>query len=185
MANRSAQRFLFLAAILLMLSSIFISGFTLWYLTKNKDSLNVQLQNSLKDELAKYKFPVQEPITIDDAKLYISVAKYCEAHNDCIGPKGADSFIAGPQGVMGLQGLLGIQGVQGLQGLQGLKGDTGIDGPTGLQGETGPPGRTLEERCYIVNPTRRRIEQKYTDSETWEIKYYLAPGQLCPEEVQE
>ncbi len=82
--------------------------------------------------------------------------------SDLTGPTGADSTVAGPQGIQGPQGEQGVagpqgpvgavgstgsQGVQGLKGDKGDKGDTGADstvqgpqGPTGPQGPQGPQG---------------------------------------------
>lgn len=50
---------------------------------------------------------------------------------ESIGETGADSTIAGPQGVQG------EQGVQGIQGEIGLTGSEGPDGPQGIQGLAG------------------------------------------------
>jgi hypothetical protein len=59
-----------------------------------------------------------------------------------VGPTGADSTVAGPQGFQGDIGPTGagLQGVAGADGLQGPVGPTGAEGPQGIQGPAGPIG---------------------------------------------
>lgn len=97
--------------------------------------------------------------------------------------KGKD-YSDGKDGINGLS-ITGPQGPAGAQGLAGesVTGPSGPQGPEGAQGLPGTPGRTLEQRC---NAKKLRIEQKYTDTEIWEVLYYLPEGARCPkEEVDE
>ena len=161
----------------MMLLSIIMSLFMFWYLAKNQDALRTEFNNNLREELDKYNFPESEPIEQDEAEIYLQIAKYCE-NNNCKGAQG----IPGPLGPMGIPGIQGIMGVTGPIGSQGIQGEPGVQGAQGIQGETGEPGepgRTLEQRCMVVSESRRRIEQKYTDTNAWEILYYLTPGQRC------
>lgn len=180
MGTNRSQKYLTWIAILVMIFSICFSGFLLWYLVINRDNITLQLQNSLRNELAKYNLDSQEPLNVDEAKLAIAVAKYCETRNDC---KGRDGY-NGSKGDQGIEGLQGLQGIAGALGLTGPRGEQGEIGPAGPEGQPGQPGVVLEERCTVVNQDTRRIEKKYADAESWSIKYYLSPGQLCPEEVQ-
>lgn len=180
MGTNRSQKYLTWIAILVMVFSICFSGFLLWYLVINRDNITLQLQNSLRNELAKYNLDSQEPLNVDEAKLAIAVAKYCETRNYC---KGKDGY-NGSKGDQGIGGLQGLQGIAGALGLTGPRGEQGEIGPAGPEGQPGSVGRTIEERCRVIDSDRRRIESKYIDVENWDIKYYLSPGQLCPEEVQ-
>lgn len=179
---RLRQRTLLLVAGTMMVISILISGFTYWYLIRNQDALRTEFKNNLREELGKYNFPEAEDIDIDDAQIYLQVAKYCE-NNNCTGDRGLRGPIGtqGPMGLIGMQGPKGDTGVAGTPGEQGPQGIQGVQGEPGAQGE---PGKTLEQRCFIVDSNTRRIEQKYTVDETWTILYYLSPNQRCPEEVE-
>ena len=62
-----------------------------------------------------------------------------------VGPQGAASTVAGPQGEPGAQGERGLTGLTGEAGAKGDKGDrgpAGIQGPKGNTGDTGPRGNT-------------------------------------------
>lgn len=62
-----------------------------------------------------------------------------------IGPEGAASTVAGPQGPTGAQGPTGPTGLTGAKGDKGDKGDRGpqgIQGPKGDRGDIGPRGDT-------------------------------------------
>jgi hypothetical protein len=169
--------------VLMMVVGIGLSIFTFWYTYKNKESLTTSLQASIREEIKRYN--VNAPadlskLTIDESKIYLAVVQYCSV-NDCTGKDG--KTISGPQGPQGIPGL-SIIGERGFQGEQGPQGAPGGKGDKGDTGEQGPSGRYIEEQC-TVRGERRFIEQKYNDSEAWSLKYYLSPGQLCPQEVQE
>jgi hypothetical protein len=140
-----------------------ISAYTLYYMINNQENISLRLDQGLNDIFK------QKPLDGKNAtneQIAMAVADYCTRNNYCTGSQGPEGkTIVGPRGDQGETG-------------------TGVTGPKGEQGDMGPQGRSLEERCVVVNSTKRRIEQKYTDSETWQVKYYLSPGQLCPEEVQ-
>ena len=115
-----------------------------------------------------------------------AVSNYCNQQNHCEGLQGRNGIsIQGPVGPQGPKGIEGIMGAAGLS-IVGPKGETGATGPVGADGQTGEAGangRTLEQRCLVVDQNTRRIEQKYTDDESWSPLYYLSPNQRCPEEV--
>lgn len=162
--------------------ALVMSLVALWITVNGQRTVSTNLQN-FQEVIADI-----EPINGKDVTLEQvaeAVVKYCEQRNHCAGLNGDDGQTiqgpVGPMGVMGLPGMsiVGPQGVQGFTGEQGERGEQGIQGDTGAQGE---PGKTLEQRCVVVSQTKRRIEQKYTDAETWEVLYLLSPGQRCPEE---
>ncbi len=161
------QRFLTGFALVLATLILFLTGYTLLYLITNSKDVEDRLRKQIQVEIAGIQVPLS--ITPKDGK-------------------DGDSII-GPRGEMGANGLQGIQGVQGPQGIQGIQGEgtsgqDGSPGAQGIRGEPGVSGRTLEQRCTVVDKTTRRIEQKYTDVDQWEVLYYLSPGQRCPQEVE-
>lgn len=155
------QKKLTWAVIFLIILLLVLTGYTLYYLVHNKEVIQDNLRAQLSNQVAGIRLP--------------------KGSDGPIGATGNPGMqgIQGSPGVQGIQGTQGLQGLQGIPGSQGIQGVTGDTGPTGTQGETGPPGRTLEQRC---NPNAHRIEQKYTDTETWEIAYYLPTGAKCPDE---
>lgn len=178
MQTESRQHRLLVAMGIMMVLSIILSGFSLWYLFNNREAISSNLEQRLAQQIASYRPKDGQDAT--DAQVYKAIQQFCDLNN-CIG-------IAGPQGATGPKGDTGAQGQQGIQGIQGAIGAQGIQGPQGEpgpQGEQGADGRTLEQRCVVVSQVKRRIEQRYTDTETWEILYYLAPGQRCAGEVDE
>lgn len=178
------QRRLTLLLIILLMIGIAVSLIALWYGLKNKADFN-EFNNEfkqLRQELEQYNYPDNDKadVSVNEAEIFVAVGKYCETRDECRGLQGySGQSIQGPQGPPGIS----IQGPQGIQGEIGPIGPQGVQGEQGPQGDQGIPGRTLEERCTVTQDTKRRIEQKYTDAELWEVKYYLSPGQLCPQEV--
>lgn len=172
------QKYLVIAMIVMMLFSIGLSAFTFWILSHNQESLNAKLEQSLKDQLAQYDYPVQEPISIDDAKIYLAIAKFCETHDQCRGADGINGVngLPGPLGPIGPNGLQGMMGLQGEQGPQGIQGETGPQGIQGPQGEPGADGREIERRC---NPAGPRMEWRYVGDDSWQVEYNLSRGQTC------
>lgn len=167
-------------AIGMMILGICVSAFTLWYVINNRNALSLELQN-LNNQLAKYKYPQQvKPDSIDDAKIYIAIGQFCEAHSNCKGRDGVSiqgvQGVAGAQGLQGERGFPGAQGEPGIQGAQGIQGETGATGAQGEQGVPGHDGREIERRC---NASRNRMEWRYAGDETWNVEYNLAPGQTC------
>lgn len=168
------QRLLTSLALILAILILFLTGYTLLYIITNTQQVEERLRRQ---------------ISLDIAGIKVPASVEGEAGEDGISIKGdkGDTGATGPQGPQGPIGPHGEQGdfgSQGFQGPQGPPGEPGSVGPPGPQGEAGPPGRTTEQRCVVVDVNTRRIEQKYTDSETWEVLYYLSPGQRCPEEPQ-
>ena len=165
---------LIVLALLMMVIGIAVSSYTLWYFIKNKDTLSLNLEQKI-GQISSVK-PINGKDASDE-QVYFAIVRYCQ-QNDCTGARG---FVGplGPQGPMGLPGVsvVGPKGDMGVTGPQGPVGPQGIEGPQGVT-------RTLEQRCVVIN-NKRRIEQKYTDSEAWEVLYYLSPGQRCPEEVKD
>jgi hypothetical protein len=161
------QRLLTGIALVLAILILFLTGYTLLYIITNSKNVEDRLRRQIQVEIAGIQIPLS--VTPKDGKDGESI----------IGSKGD----RGETGAQGLQGTQGIQGVEGPQGIQGAPGENGIQGETGPQGAPGVSGRTLEQRCTINGETRR-IEQKYTDAEQWEVLYYLSPGQKCAQEVE-
>lgn len=167
---------------IVMLLSIATSAFMVWFLVTRDNSVALRL-NSFEQTISNIKPINGKDVTID--QVAEAVGKYCEQRNNCSGLHGSDGqSLLGPQGPVGPLGPMGLEGIPGLS-IQGPPGETGAEGPPGPAGPDGTPGaagRTLEQRCLVVNPTTRRIEQKYTDAEDWDALYYLSPGQTCPQE---
>jgi hypothetical protein len=167
------QKFLTTLALVMAILILFLTGYTLLYIITNSQDVEERLRKQIQVEIAGIKVPVT--ISPKDGKNGDSI----------IGEKGdrGEMGLQGGQGVPGVQGPMGPMGPQGLQGERGFDGAQGLQGDQGTPGEQGTSGRTLEQRCVVVNETTRRIEQKYTDAEQWEVLYYLSPGQKCAQEV--
>lgn len=169
---------------IVLVVSILTSLFTVWFLLSRQNNISLELR-SFQQTISNIKPVNGKDVTLEQVAQ--AVAEYCQQQKNCIGLRGADSTVPGPKGepskVPGPKGP--ASNVPGPRGPVGLTGPIGLMGVAGPEGSIGPQGRTMEERCTVVNPEKRRIEWKYTDVETWEPKYYLAPGQLCPQEVEE
>ena len=174
---------LLIVAIVFMVLGFIISGFTLIFLIYKQDDASWRLQGF------EQKISSINPINGKDAtdeQVQNALTLYCSFRNNCTGPQGplgpqGQTGETGQPGNRGLQGAMGLQGPIGQPGPQGEKGDTGATGP---QGEPGADGREMERRCVVVDPSTRRIEFRYVGDDTWQIEYYLSPGQLCPSEVE-
>lgn len=176
---------LYIIALILLALAFLISSLTLAYYITHRQDITSSVQQSVKNELSRYQLS-SDNISVDDSKVLLAVAKYCQA-NDCRGLTGEGT--QGPQGPMGATGPMGPIGPTGLQGIMGLIGDTGATGATGPQGEkgdTGDPGQTgaqgapaprTERRC---NAELSRVEWRNEGDESWQPEYNLAPLQTCP-----
>lgn len=161
---------------IVMVLSIISSIFMIWFLLHTDKSVALRLE-SFEQTIANIKPINGKDVTLE--QVAEAVGRYCEQRNNCSGLHGADSNVPGP---MGLQGPPGLDGMT-IQGPPGFNGTQGAEGLQGIQGEPGVPGRTLEQRCVVVDENTRRIEQKYTDAEDWQALYYLSKGQTCPQET--
>ena len=173
--------------IMLAFAFIISLGILFYYVTHTND-ITSNVRSSVQEELKKYNLP-SDKVSVDDSKVILSIARYCEANNGCRGPQGIAGFtIQGPQGIQGIQGQPGIpgpQGIQGAQGIVGADGKDGIDGKDGKdgqsivgpQGEKGEPGPKTERRC---NAEERHMEWRNVGDETWQVEYNLSPLQTCP-----
>lgn len=177
---------LFAVAILLMIVVILLSAFTLWYTVINRDNISRTVDRSVAEQLAKFNVPQQtiKEVTVDEAKLLLAVAQYCDSRNECMGRDGRT--VVGPVGLQGpvglsVQGPQGVQGIQGPVGPPGREGERGPEGPQGIQGPAGEAAPITTQRC---NPEKRWIEQNQGTDENWQPLYKLAPGQTCVEEEQ-
>jgi hypothetical protein len=177
---------LFAVAILLMIVVILLSAFTLWYTVINRDNISRTVDKSVAQQLASFKVPSQtiKEVSVDEAKLLLAVAQYCDSRNECVGRDGRT--VIGPVGLQGpiglsVQGPQGPQGIQGPEGAPGKDGAQGPEGPQGAQGQTGEPALVITQRC---NPEKRWVEQQKGSDENWQPLYKLAPGQTCVEEEQ-
>lgn len=164
-------------AIVMMVVGLALSAFTLWYMVVNQKTFEAKLQQNLNNELAKYNLPDAKDITADEAQLYLAVAKFCEANNNCQGPKG-DVGASGVQGIEGLQGLVGATGLTGSNGLTPpcYFTESQCQGRDGEQGASGTPARNIERRC---NPEQKRVEWRLEGDTAWSVEYYLSPLQTC------
>lgn len=175
------QSKLLTAVIAMMLIGIVISAFTLWYVIDNRGVLTADFQKKIQEELKRYKFPEEEKqaLSLNEAQVYIQVAKYCESHGNCRGRDGVPGrSIQGPVGPIGASGAQGLSGINGAS-VQGVPGVRGKDGEIGPQGPSGQDGRDIERRC---NTNVSRMEWRLVGDENWKIEYSLAPGQTCGEE---
>lgn len=163
----------FIVGVVLALAFL-MSLLALWVTIHGQTNVSNKLEN-FQQTITGIKPINAKDVTVE--QIAEAVSKYC-AQNKCIGLDGRDG--------QSIQGPIGPQGVMGLPGISivGPQGSVGEKGTQGEQGISGTDGRTLEQRCTVVDNNTRRIEQKYTDVETWEVLYYLAPRQRCPEEVE-
>lgn len=195
-----SNRFLSLVASVILIISILLCAFTLFYVINSKDTLTKELRITI-NQLKKYKYPKSEvkDVTLDEAKLYITIAKYCEEHNDCKGDSGRDgqspACLFTPsqcQGSNGTNGISPAKGIDYFDGLtppcyftfsqcQGYSPIKGVDYNDGVNGTNGKDGREIERQC---NASANRMEWRYTGDETWHAEFNLAPGQTCPTEGQ-
>lgn len=170
--------------IILVLVGIILNAFIFLYTYQNKEAITNSIQKSVQQELARYNLDEFKNIPIDDSKILLAVARYCESHNNCAG-------FQGPQGVQGLQGIQGLLGPVGLTGASGYSPIKGIDytdgqdGYTpvkgvdyfdGVDGASGQDGRKIIQRC---NAEKERIEWQYEGDENWTPLYNLSPLQTC------
>ena len=168
-----------LIAVFATIAAVLASSFALFTAVETRNTLNQQLKESLREELTKYDFPKNEVknITIDEAKIYLSVAKYCSETNSCRGDNGKN----------GRDGRDGASGSNGQNGDNGLtppcyftqtqcQGENGVNGAEGQQGPAGENGRPIERRC---EPEKRQMEWRIVGDVQWQPEYNLAPGQTC------
>lgn len=179
---------LIVLATAMMLVGISLSAFTLWYMITNQPRLESKLQENLKAELAKYNFPNIDKITPDEAEMYIAVAKYCEANNNCKGPTGNNGINGTSPECLNL--TTRCQGVNGTAPTKGIDYGDGMDGLTppcyfnesqcqGSQGVPGEPAKPIERQC---NAEKRRVEWRNQGETNWQVEYKLAPLQTCETE---
>lgn len=172
-----------LIALIMMAIGVVVSGFTLWYVVTNREAFQAEIQKSLQQELAKYNLQVPQNMTVDEAKVYLAVVKYCENTGNCIGRTGAN----GSNGANGTNGNNGYTPVKGVDYFDGKDGVTppcmlteaqcqGADGSNGTNGEN---GREVERRC---NADRQRMEWRLVGDPNWQVEFKLAPGQSCVKE---
>lgn len=180
------EKLLLVTVMLLALAFITSVGILIYYVTHSQD-LTANVERSVQQELKKYKI-VADDLSIDDSKVILAIARYCKENNNCRGEQGLG--LRGPQGPQGAQGIMGLQGIPGIQGITGLSGESivgpagkdgadGAPGANGAQGEQGPMGPRTERYC---NEAERRIEWRNVGDEGWQVEYYLAPLQTCPQE---
>lgn len=169
------ERLLLVTVILLAMAFIISVSILTYYVTHPND-LSASVQQSVEKELAKYNLS-DNKLSVDDSKVILAIAHYCEANDGCTGPQG----IAG----ISIQGATGAQGVQGVQGQPGDTGTTGTIGAIGADGQSvvgpagaqGDPGPKTERQC---DPNLHAIEWRNVGDESWQVEYYLAPLQICP-----
>lgn len=178
-------------ATFILFISIVLCGFTLWYVINSKDALSKELKNTIK-QLQQYNLPKEEikDVTLDEAKLYLAIAKYCESTNNCEGKDGKDGAspvcIFEPRQCRGTDAITPLKGVDYVDGItppcyftiNQCQGENGVNGTNGQNGADGANGKTIERRC---NSERDRMEWRYDGDESWQPEYNLAPGQTCAE----
>lgn len=173
---------------IVMLMSIATSAFMIWFLVTTDKSVALKL-DTFEQTLSNIKPVNGKDVTLD--QVAEAVGKYCEQRDNCSGLHGLDSKIPGPAGSPStVPGPIGGNGYTPIKGIDYFDGitppcyftESQCVGNTGNEGQTGPAGRTLEQRCVVIDPNTRRIEQKYTDAEDWDVLYYLSTGQTCPQE---
>ncbi len=175
-------------ATIMLIVSVSVCGFTLWYVISSKDSITKELRTTI-EELKKYNFPKDEvkDVTLDEAKLYLAVAKYCEENNDCKGKDGiSPACILEPSQCRGADAPIPVKGVDYNDGItppcyftiNQCQGDNGVNGTDGTNGTDGANGKPVLRRC---NPETNRMEWQLEGDESWQPEYNLAPGQTCVE----
>lgn len=179
-------------ASIILIISILLCLFTLWYVISSKESLTKELKNTI-EQLQKYNLPKEEikDVTLDEAKLYLAIAKYCENTSNCEGKDGKDGAspvcIFEPSQCRGANGLTPVKGIDYTDGAtplcyftinqcQGDDGYTPVKDVDYFDGQNGVDGREIEQQC---NPGTRRIEWRYVGDESWHALYNLSPGQTC------
>lgn len=167
-------------AIILMVVGIIVSCFTFYLVITNQAAFKAEVQKSLEQELEKYNLSTPKETPIDDNKLLLAVARYCEVRNNCTGRDGQPGV-----GVPGLNGNNGFNGYSPLKNLDYFDGEPGytpVKGVDYFDGDPGAPGtngREVERRC---NPDRQRMEWRLSGDPNWQVEYKLAPGQSCEKE---
>ncbi len=176
-------------ASIVLLISIVLCAFTLWYVINSKDALSKELKNTIK-QLQEYNLPKEEikDVTLDEAKLYLAIAKYCENTDNCKGRDGKDGVspacIFEPSQCRGDNGMTPVKGIDYNDGvtpmcyftLSQCQGSDGMDGKDGADGANGADGREIEQQC---NPETNRVEWRYVADESWKPLYNLSPAQTC------
>lgn len=146
------QNKLLIFVILLGLILLGISVYSLFYIMNSREQLENRLHSEISKEIGQLKLPeIQNGVDGKDGKTI--------------------------RGITPIKGIDYLDGSEGKDGKNGKDGSDGINGKNGKDGEPGTPGRTLLSRC---NPTKNRVEQKYLDTDVWEILYYLPEGSTCP-----
>lgn len=183
-------------ASLVVIISILLSVFTLLLVINSKDALTKELRATV-EQLQKYNFPKEEVknVTLDEAKLYLAVAKYCEERNNCRGANGRDgqhgvspACLLLPNQCQGANGQNAYTPVKGVDYFDGLTPECyfseskcqGKDGVDGQSGTNGADGREVERQC---NKELSRMEWRLTGDDLWQPEYNLAPGQTCVTEA--
>lgn len=166
------QRQLMLLAIILAVLSILAAGFVSFNFIKHRNDFQIEVQKQIAELSAK----LSETPVPKDGYTPIKNVDYFDGDDGSNGRNGRDAE-DGDDGTSGTKGGNGLSayelwlraGNTGtlLEFLESLK----------VKGDPGNAGRTLEQRC---NAIKLRVEQKYTDTETWEILYYLPEGAKCP-----
>lgn len=179
-------------ASIILIVSIILCTFTLWYVISSKDALSKELKNTIK-QLQQYNVPKEEikDVTLDEAKLYLAIAKYCENTNNCEGKDGKDgaspACIFEPRQCRGADAVTPTKGVDYSDGitppcyftLSQCQGNDGADGKT-VNGADGTNGREIEQQC---NSETNRVEWRYVGDESWRALYNLSQGQTCATEA--
>lgn len=183
------QRILTITAIILSVFVLILMGYTLLYIVTNVPAIEDRIRRQVSLDIAGIKVPAtiegkdgKDGETIVGKDGYTPPCYYkidmCQGKDGYTPVKNIDYFDGNP----GNDGMNGFNAYQ----LWLANGNTGtfedfqeaFRGYPGNDGQPGVPGRTLEQRCVELEP-RSRIEQKYTDTEMWEVLYYLAVGQEC------
>ena len=177
--------------VVLTLVGIALTSFLFFYTLQNKEAITQSIQKSVQIELAKYKLNDVKDLSIDDSKILLAVARYCEEHNDCAGVQGPVGGLGpiGPIGPIGLTGIglngyspiKGIDYVDGKDGVNGYSPVKGVDYFDGNDGANGSDGRKIIQRC---NSENNRVEWQYENDESWQPLYNLSPLQTCATEAQ-
>lgn len=173
-------------ATVVLIISILLCSFTLWYVITSKDALSQELKNTLK-QLEQYNLPKEDvkDVTLDEAKLYLAIAKYCENTDNCKGGDGKDGV--SPACIFDASQCRGADGKTPVKGIDYNDGITppcyftlsecqGADGTNGTDGQNGANGKPVLRRC---NPETNRMEWQHEGDESWQPEYNLAPGQTC------
>ena len=187
------QKWLLIIILMMMLVGIAVSSYTLWYSIRNKDAISATIENNIKEELKKYEIPDVEKLSLDESKLALAVAHYCEPRNECRGYDGISGqsplCLLEPSRCQGANGITPIKGVDYRDGVDGItpscyftenqcQGADGVDGMDGMNGANGADGREIERRC---NAEADRMEWRLTGDDFWQVEFMLSKGQKCIE----